>query len=87
MSEATLNLIIGALLGVMGGLITTPVNALILRGLKRDEQFLQHRLDMVAKKRELLLQHALEKEQATKQSEVKELKAQVSQLRYDLDRL
>ena len=30
--------------------------------MKRSEQLLQHKLDMIAKKRELLLQHKLETE-------------------------
>ena len=86
MSEATLNVILGAFMAVIGGIIAAPINALILRGLKRDEQFLQHRLDMIAKKRELLLQHSLEMER-TKQDEISEIKNQIRRLQNDIDRL
>lgn len=47
-------------MGAISGFLTIPINAYILWLLKRDEQQYQHKLDMIAKERELLLQHKLE---------------------------
>ena len=58
--ESTYNLILSALMGAISGFLTIPINAYILWLLKRDEQQYQHKLDMIAKERELLLQHKLE---------------------------
>jgi len=47
-------------MGAFGGLITIPINAFVSWWLKRNEQQFQHKLDLIAKQRELLLQHELE---------------------------
>ncbi len=57
--ESTFNLILSGIMGVFGGLLTLPINAVIAWLLKRDEQLYQHKLDLIAKQRELLLQHKL----------------------------
>jgi hypothetical protein len=67
--ESTLNVLISAILGFAGGLFATPVNAFFTWLLKRDEQQLQHRLDVVAKQRELLLGHQLEMQRLTWEKE------------------
>lgn len=58
----SINLIISGIMGMLGGLITIPINALFAFWLKRFEIEYGHRLDDIAKKRELLLQHKLELE-------------------------
>lgn len=87
MSETTFNVIVAGLMAVIGGLITTPINAFILRGLKRDEQFLQYKLDVLIKKRELLLTHSLEREIPIKPNDILDLKNQILELRLDIQRL
>lgn len=58
--ESTVNIILGSLLGILGGLVSLPFNAVIMRFIKKDEQMYQHKLDLIAKERELILQHRLE---------------------------
>lgn len=58
--ESTTNLVLSGLMGIIGGLISIPINALIMWKLKHDEIYYQHKLDIIAKERELLLQHKLE---------------------------
>ena len=58
--ESSLNLIISGVMGILGGLLTIPINAIFAYSLKRDEIEFSHRLDEISKKRELLLQHKLE---------------------------
>ena len=72
--ESTLDLLVSGLMGIFGGLIATPINALFSWWLKRDEQLLQHKLSMIEKKQELLLQHKLEMERKEKDKELAELK-------------
>jgi hypothetical protein len=78
--ESTINLLMSGLMGLMGGFITIPLNALMSWSLKRDEQLYQHKLDMIAKKRDLLLQHKLEIERNTKLDRVARLEATVARL-------
>jgi hypothetical protein len=79
--ESTVNLLLSGLMGAISGLITIPINAFILGKLKRDEQYYQHRLDLIAKERELLLQHKLEiKRREYDSNEVANLKASVKRL-------
>ena len=47
-------------MGALSGIFTIPINAWILWKLKRDEQDHQHKLDIVSKEKELVLQHRLE---------------------------
>ena len=58
--ESTLNLLLSALVGLFASLVTIPLNAWVTAQLWREEELLQHKLDWIAKKRELVLQHRLE---------------------------
>jgi bifunctional DNA-binding transcriptional regulator/antitoxin component of YhaV-PrlF toxin-antitoxin module len=58
--ESTINLILSGLMGLLGGLITIPINVFFAFWLKKFEIEHGHKLDEIAKKRELLLQHKLE---------------------------
>lgn len=78
--ESTMNLLVSGLMGLFGGLITIPVNALFSWYLKRDEQRYQHKLDIIAKQRELLLQHKLEMERLAKEDEIADIKAAIVRL-------
>jgi hypothetical protein len=60
MSEMTTGIVLGGLMGFFGGLISIPINALFNYWLKRDELEYFHKLESIAKQRELLLQHTLE---------------------------
>jgi hypothetical protein len=44
MPESTINIFLGALMGIMGGLISTPLNAIFSWYLKQEEISYQHRL-------------------------------------------
>jgi hypothetical protein len=66
MNEMTTNLLLGGLMGLFGGLLTIPVNALFYSWLKREEQETSQKLESIAKQRELLLQHKLEMERNSK---------------------
>lgn len=78
--EPTINLLLSGLMGIFGGLVTIPINALVSHYLQRDLQQYRHRLDMIAKQRELLLQHRLEMERKGKADEIAELKAAIARL-------
>lgn len=80
MSESTLNVLFGGLMGFFGGLFTIPINAFFSHTLKRDELYYAHKLEVIAKERELLLQHRLEIEKREKTSEITELVCRVEQL-------
>ena len=58
--ESTINLIVSGIMGLAGGLLTIPINAIFAYSLKRDEISFKNRLDEISKQRELLLQHKLE---------------------------
>jgi hypothetical protein len=66
MNETTTGIVLGGLMGFFGGLITIPINALFNYWLKRDELDYSHKLETIAKQRELLLQHKLEMERRGK---------------------
>jgi hypothetical protein len=80
LSESTINLILGGLIGAWGSLISIPLSLLLSSQMKREEQFYQHQLDLVAKKQELLLQHKLEMEGKEKDDELVRLQARVAKL-------
>lgn len=61
MPESTTNIFVAALMGIIGGLISTPLNAICAWYLKQEEISYQHRLNLLLKKRELLWQHHLER--------------------------
>jgi hypothetical protein len=66
MNETTAGIILGGLMGFFGGLLTIPINALFNYWLKRDELEYSRKLELIAKQRELLLQHKLEMEKRAK---------------------
>ena len=68
--ESTSNLILSGIMGLMGGLLTIPINAYFAYLLKRDEISYKRRLDDISKKRELLLQHKLELQLIEKKREL-----------------
>lgn len=78
--ESILNLLFSGLMGIFGGLITIPFNAIATWWLKRDEQLLKHRLDWAIKRQELLLQHKLELEKNFRENELLELKSAILKL-------
>ena len=80
LSESTINLILGGLIGAWGSFISIPLSLLLSSQMKRKEQFYQHQLDLVAKKQELLLQHKLEMEGKEKDDELVRLQARVAKL-------
>ena len=80
MSDEIIKLLLSGLMGIFGGMITIPINALFSWYLKKDEQLNQHRLDMIAKKSELLLQHKLEMEAKGRNTEIVALKSRVAKL-------
>jgi hypothetical protein len=82
--ESTINLLLSGLMGLFGGLFTIPINALFSWGLKRDEQLYQHKLDMIAKQRELLLQHKLAMERQ-KNDEIVKLKEIIDRMEQRLE--
>jgi hypothetical protein len=81
MNPESIDLLVSGLMGMIGGLITIPVNAFFSMRMKREELELQHRLDLIAKSRELLLDHQLQLERMTKESEMAELRAAIEQLK------
>ena len=58
--ESTTNILLSGLMGFLGGMLTIPLNAIVAWALKRDELAFKHKLDMIAKKQELILQYKLE---------------------------
>ncbi|MBM3128186.1 MAG: hypothetical protein FJ009_06045 [Chloroflexi bacterium] len=79
--ETTVNLLLSGLMGAISGLFTVPINAYILWMLKRDELHYKHKLDVIAKERELFLEHRLEmKRKEQSESEIAELKTRVKRL-------
>jgi hypothetical protein len=78
--ESTINLLLSGLMGLAGGLVTIPLNACVSWVLKRDEQLYQHRLDRIAKQRELLLEHKLEMERMAKDDRIARLEEAIARL-------
>ena len=60
MNETTTSLLIAGLMGLFGGLLTIPIIAVLNYWLRREELEYSRKLEMIAKQRELLLQHKLE---------------------------
>lgn len=78
--NATTNLILSGLMGIFGGLITLPLNAVISWWLKREEQDYQYKLDILAKRQELLLQHKLEIQKISKDKDIEALRFAIAQI-------
>jgi hypothetical protein len=66
MNQMTTSILLAALMGFLGGLISIPITALIHYWLKREELEYSHKLENIAKQRELLLRHRLEMERRGK---------------------
>ena len=84
MNETTTGLLLGALMGFFGGLITIPINALFNYWLKRDELEYSHKLERIAKQRELLLQHKLEIERRGKDKLIDQISKRLENLEKNL---
>ena len=81
MIENAVNIIIAALMGIAGGLITLPFNAAISWFLKRDEIQFQKKWEWVVKKRELLWMHELQISDAGKYFEdIQRLNGSISRI-------
>ena len=74
------DVLFSGLMGFFGGLVTIPINAIIVYFLKRDELSYSHKLDVIAKQRELLLQHKLEVQRKDKDSTIYELRNRLEQV-------
>lgn len=86
--ETTINLLLSALMGAISGVLTIPINAWILWKLKRDEQNHQHKLDIVLKEKELVLQHRLEmkrKQESDSHQEIVAIKENIKKIEERLD--
>ena len=59
--------------GFIGGLISIPLNAFFAYFLKRDELSYAHKLDIIADRRKLLLEHKLEMQKKGRDTEINSL--------------
>jgi hypothetical protein len=73
MNETTNGILLGGLMGFFGGLITIPIHAMVNYLLKRDELEYSRKLEIIAKQRELLLQHKLEMERRGKDNLIEQI--------------
>jgi hypothetical protein len=80
MNETTTILLLGGLMGLFGGLITIPMSVIIHYWLKREELEYSHKLEVIAKQRELLLQHTLEMERRGKDTLVDQISKRLENL-------
>jgi hypothetical protein len=80
MNETTTILLLGGLMGLFGGLITIPMSVIIHYWLKREELEYSHKLEVLAKQRELLLQHTLEMERRGKDTLVDQISKRLENL-------
>lgn len=80
LSETTINLLLSGLMGILGSFVSVPFHLLISSHFKHEEQAYQHKLDIIAKQRELLLQHKLELERHGKSREFDDMKKRVVSL-------
>ena len=83
MSETTIGLLLGGLMGFFGGLITIPINAIFNYWLKRDELEYSHKLELIAKQRQLLLEHKLEMERRGKDQAIEQISQRLEQIEKD----
>lgn len=80
-NQSITQLIVSGLMGVIGGFVTVPFSAFVNWRFKRKEIELNHKLDMINTKRELLLQFELErKRMTTSNSEVEKIKQQLEEI-------
>ena len=76
----TTGIVLAGLMGFFGGLITIPINAMIYYWLKREELEFSHKLENIAKQRELLLRHQLEIERRGKNKSVEQISKRLENL-------
>ena len=67
-------------MGFFGGLITIPIHAMVNYLLKRDELEYSRKLEIIAKQRELLLQHKLEMERRGKDNLIEQIAKRLEKL-------
>ena len=79
MSDANAT-IFSAIMGFIGGLFVIPINAIVSHILKRDELKYANKLDVIAKQRELLLEHKLAMQAKGKEQDIVDLKKRVALL-------
>jgi len=84
MNETTTGILLGGLMGFFGGLITIPINAMFNYWLKRDESEYSRKLEIIAKQRELLLQHKLEMEKRGKDDLIDQISKRLENLEGNL---
>jgi hypothetical protein len=80
MDQTTTGIVLAGLMGFLGGLLTIPINALLNSWLKREEQEYSHKLESIAKQRELLLQHQLEMEKRGKDKVIEQFSKRLENL-------
>jgi hypothetical protein len=85
MDQTTAGFVLSALMGFLGGLLTIPINALFNSWLKREEQEYSHKLESIAKQRELLLQHKLEIERRGKDKIIQQFSKRLENLEKNPD--
>ena len=73
MNETSNGILLGGLMGFFGGLITIPIYAMVNYLLKREELEYSRKLEIIAKQRELLLQHKLEMERRGKDNLIEQI--------------
>ena len=78
--ESTINLFLSGLMGALGSIISIPINLMLSSQLRREEQKYQHKLDVIAKQRELILQHKLQLESKGKDNEIEQIKTALIKL-------
>lgn len=79
LSDPVSSVILPILMGLLGGLMTFPIGAIVFWMLKNHEQESQRSLDMFAKKQELLLRHRLELQRQNRTS--RRIKASIAELK------
>ncbi len=70
MTPTLTEILFSSIMGLLGGLITILINAFFSIRQKRDEIAYQHRLNLVEKEKELLLQHQLEIKRLEREKEL-----------------
>jgi hypothetical protein len=72
-------ILMSVLMGLLGGLMTLPISAIAFWMLKNHEQENQRKLELFAKKQELLLRHRLEFQRQNRTS--RRIKASIAELK------
>jgi len=80
MNEMTTGILLAGLMGLFGGLVTIPISVIIHYWLRREELEYSNKLEVIAKQRELLLQHQLEMERRGKDKFVNQISQRLENL-------